>query len=94
MGAVRISFKNLYEANGMYLKKGGYIDFYKDGEDECYDLRKDCLDENNDYDILLACDGEKFEVIKEYGDSIVLASIEGECILYLTKEEYKIAVIE
>lgn len=94
METVRISFKNLYEANGMYLKKGGYIDFYMDGEDEYYDLRKDGLDEDNDYDILLACNEEKFEVIKEYGDSVVLVSIEGECILYLTKEEYKIAVIE
>lgn len=94
MGTVHISFKNLYEANGMYLKKGGYIDFYKDGDDEYYDLRKDCLDEDNDYDILLACDGEEFEIAREYGDNIVLVSVDGDCILYLTKEEYEIAVIE
>ena len=86
MKTVCVSFKGLYEANGMYLKMGGYIDSCPDDSDEWYNLM-------TEDDKLLAEDGEKFRINGEYGNYIVLESENEDKRVYLTKEEYDIAVL-
>lgn len=86
MKRVCVSFRKLYEANGMYLKLGGYIDADKNERGECYNLI-------GKYDEILAEDGDAFYVVKEFGNTVVLESVgeENKVQVYLTKEEYQIA---
>ena len=86
MNTVCVSLKELYSSNGAMLQNGGCINckIEIDGS-EYYDLGA-----NNGN--LIACDGEEFEIISMMGNSVVLRNIMSDKKLYLTKNEYNIAV--
>lgn len=95
METVCVSFKELYLANGAYLKYGGYIDFYTDADtgEEYYDLRT--ADPDAAGSTLLACDGEEFKIIDRLpSGNYVLENTASGSRVYLTAEEYSIAVFK
>lgn len=94
MKTVGLSFKSLYKQNGAYLTYGGYIDFYLDDENENYNL---CTERPEFYGSqLISCDDEVFEInnIDKNKNKFVLRNVNSDMLVYLTAEEYNIAVIE
>ena len=87
---VGISFSELFRANGAYLAKGGYIDFYGSDGEYYYDLRT--TEPENANSILLACDGEEFRIISEGAVDVLLESCVSGHRVWLTKAEFDIAV--
>lgn len=93
MKNVCVSFKEIYIQNGAYLKYGGYIDFYDDGENEYYDLRTGSPDSLTG-SRLIACDGEECVIMNRGNDYYVLKNCNNECEFWLSDEEYDIGVFE
>lgn len=89
---VCVSFKELYLENGAFLENGGYIDFYSDEDNEYYDLRTS--DVKNLDSELLACDGEQFNILSMDSTVVILQNVETLKRIYLTSNEYAIAVFE
>ena len=86
MKTVCLSLKELYSSNRGTLQNGGRIDCnVEEAGNEYYDLIA-----NNEE--LIACDGEEFEIVNMMDDSVVLRNIMSDRRLYLTKNEYNIAV--
>ena len=92
MKKVCVSFKELYFQNGAFLENGGYIDFYSDDDNEYYDLRTDDVEKIDSE--LLACDGEQFNILSKDSTIVILQNVETLKRIYLSPEEYSIAVFE
>lgn len=93
MKKVCVSFETLYKENGAFLTNGGCIDFYsEENGNEYYDLRTDDVDKCDSK--LLACDGEEFYIIDENDKTVVLENIISNSKIYLTRQEYDIAVFQ
>ena len=80
-----ISLKELYENGYEYLKFGGHIEKTEEGERVYYDLY-------NIKDELVVCDGERVKVKDKGSNCVVLSALDGDCTIYLSPEEYGIAV--
>lgn len=83
-----ISLMELYKKNGPELHYGGYIDFYRDGKSEYYDLR------TKPYSDIICCDGEECEVIFNDDEAVLLSNLTKGNKFYLTKDEYNIAAFD
>ena len=89
-----MSLKELYDHGIKHLSYGGSIIHTKDGDNDYYDLRKDDGIEEG----ILFCDGESVDFVKKHNISTGLSywygiTENGKCI-YLTNNEYKIAVFQ
>lgn len=89
---VCVSFKELYLENGAFLENGEYIDFYSDEDNEYYDLRTDDVEKVDSE--LLSCDGEQFDILSMDSTIVILQNVETLKRIYLTPNEYSIAVFE
>lgn len=82
-----ISLKELYESGHANLKFGGHIEKTGDEDGVYYDLY-------NKKSELVICDGEHVEVADKGSNCVVLKAQGGVCTVYLSPEEYSIAVFQ
>lgn len=92
---VCVSLKELYENGVKYLSFGGKIIHSIAGDQHFYDLYKD---DDIDCERFLLCDGESVDIEKKYNVSTGLpywyGVTEHNTGIYLTDDEYKIAVFQ